>query len=191
MSFFRDQLENYLMGLEIKANRVLDIGGGSNPVKTRVKSWDVKEYKILDNKLEVCKDVPDYNVDMNKPILYNYDMDFDMIFCLEVFEYIFNPIQALDNIYRLLVKGGVAYISFPLLYPIHEPAGHDFLRYTEEGVEKLLKETGFSRWDKVIRYAKPDSQYFLNEFYKIEGMHCRKDNVGSRLHTGYIFKVIK
>ena len=52
MSFYRNQLEDWLKEIDVKADRVLDIGGSAYPVTKRVKSWEVKEYKILDNNNE-------------------------------------------------------------------------------------------------------------------------------------------
>jgi len=68
MSHYRNQLEEYLKTLDIKADRVLDVGGASNPVKSRVSSWNVKEYKIVDNGLEDGD--YDYEIELNGHI-YN------------------------------------------------------------------------------------------------------------------------
>jgi hypothetical protein len=48
MSFYRDQLENYLKTIDVKAETVFDVGGKEKPVKGRTKSWTVKNYEILD-----------------------------------------------------------------------------------------------------------------------------------------------
>ena len=115
MSYFRNQLEDWLKTIDVKADRVLDVGGGANPVKGRTKSWDVKEYKILDNGLEKMKQWPDIVADINnrgeiidrhqKSIVEKQKLvldKFDQVFCLEVMEYIYNPLEALRNIKRLL-----------------------------------------------------------------------------------------
>ena len=64
MSNYRDQLESYLKTLDIKADRVLDVGGAALLVKDRVKSWDVEEYKIADNNIEQGES--DFYIDLNK-----------------------------------------------------------------------------------------------------------------------------
>ena len=146
-SFTRIQLEDYLKTIDVKANRVLDVGGSQNSIKGRTKSWDVKEYKILD--LETpheCKQKPDIVGDLNKVALgrdyyinlYEY---FDTAFCLEVSEYWWNPFIALDNIKWLLKKDGILYLSTHFLYPVHNPVVDDYLRYTPRGITKLLEET--------------------------------------------------
>src|SRR5579862_8282621 len=57
-SFFRQQLNAWLGMIDVSAQIVLDAGGGANPVKDKVQSWDVKEYIILDNALERQKTLP-------------------------------------------------------------------------------------------------------------------------------------
>jgi SAM-dependent methyltransferase len=88
---------------------------------------------------------------------------FDVAFCIEVSEYWWNPIQALKNIATVLKPGGILYISFHFIYPRHYPLGRDYLRYTPEGVEKLLIETGFKIIDHLPRVSN-------ESFYGVDGM---------------------
>ena len=81
----------------------------------------------------------------------NYRELFDVSFCLEVSEYWYDPMMALKNIAKLLKQGGLLYITFHFLYPIHEPKEQDCLRYTRFGVEKLLKHAGFTIEDVLVR----------------------------------------
>jgi SAM-dependent methyltransferase len=93
-----------------------------------------------------------------------------VVFCLEVFEYIYNPVQALENLVSFLRNGGVAYISFPAIYPVHEPKEIDYLRYTKKGIEKLLANSGFTSWNitpRVSTFGRDSLAYF----YQQEGMH--------------------
>ena len=88
MSRYREVLEEYLKTLNIKADRVLDVGGASNPVKSRVKSWEVDECKIADSGLEDGE--YDIGMDLNTIDIVNLNLlsNFNIIFCLEVMEYI-------------------------------------------------------------------------------------------------------
>lgn len=72
-----------------------------------------------------------------------YKENFDVIFMLEVLEYIWNPYQCFNNINSLLRKDGICYFSVHFLYPVHNPVDQDYMRYTPRGVEKLLEETEF------------------------------------------------
>lgn len=63
-SSYRLELDRWLADLEVKADVVFDIGGSQLPLKGRTKSWDVKEYKILDL-AEPHKDSPKPDVIFN------------------------------------------------------------------------------------------------------------------------------
>lgn len=174
-SYFRQQLESWLKSLDIKADRVLDVGGGSNPVNKRVKRWDVSEYEIMDYEVEEMKVPIQYKYDLNKRLdyaEYKYTDKYDVIFCLEVFEYIWNPMQALINLNFLLKENGVLYISFPFMYPHHDPYGIDYMRYTKWGVQKLLKETGLQNFEIIERYQRGGLK--IQEWFVSEKMHPSK-----------------
>jgi len=172
----RKQLEKWLKTIDVNGI-VLDIGGGTIPIKGRTKSWDVDDYIILD-----IKNNADIVTDINYPI--ELSKKFDNIFCLEVMEYVWNPVTALSNMSRLLKLGGILYISFHFLFPHHDPADKDYLRYTKRGIEKLLVETGFIIEKIVPRETiAPEA---LRTFCNIESKIYR--NAGE---IGYLVKAIK
>ena len=47
-SSYRDELNRWLEQLDVKADRVLDIGGSQKSLKPRVKSWEVGQLRIAD-----------------------------------------------------------------------------------------------------------------------------------------------
>lgn len=168
-SSYRKSLNDWLSQLEVSADRVLDIGGSQEKVKDRVKSWEVKEYLIADLP-NPHKDSPkpdielDLNDGMTPKLNYETDgMDFDLIFCLEVFDYVWNPIYALGLIHIFLSKGGTAWVTFPSVYPLHQPVEDDALRYMPGGIKKLADSVGLeivqmipkrfetNAWDNLIR----------------------------------------
>lgn len=185
MSYFRNQLENWLKTIDVETESVLDVGGSAQSVKDRVKSWKVEKYKILDNGQE-SGEKPDYFQDLNKPFVFEEKVD--MVFCLEVFEYIWNPVEALGNLNDCLEPGGIVYISFPTIYPLHAPQGTDYLRYTKYGIIKLLGETGFTDIEITPRVATAVGQ--LSSFYSQEGMHPLK-GTPDIYDIGYMVKAIK
>jgi SAM-dependent methyltransferase len=190
MSYYRDQLERWLETISISADNVLDIGGAANPVKNRVKSWDVKHYMIADNLLETPKDpsIPVFEYDLNEEGIVD-ETDWDVIFCLEVFEYIYDPVTALDNIQTMLGSEGIAYISFPSIYPVHEPKENDYMRFTRHGIVRLLDTVGFSEWSILPRIATIGKEA-LGQFYSLEGMHpVKHDDV--IYHIGYLVEACK
>lgn len=147
-SYTRNQLENYLKTLEVRG-KVLDVGGSSYPLRSRVRVFAPTEYKILDNGAEESRDnwvEPDYKLDISDELFLRglgLIERFDQMFMLETSEYLSDPIQALFNINAMLKKGGEFYSSWHFIYPFHPPLGKDYFRYTPDCVEMLLKKTGF------------------------------------------------
>ena len=172
MSNTRQQLENWLKTIDVKGT-VLDVGGVAIPVKGRTKSWDVSDYKILDH----------HKADYTKDINYSIKEvpEFDIAFCLEVMEYVWNPTMALCNMHNLLKSGGILYISFHSLFPHHDPEKRDYLRYTKRGIEKLLKETAFQIEEIVPRIT--SNPIALKEFCESESKVYRYRN-----EIGYLVK---
>lgn len=183
-SFYREQLEKWLSRLEIEAEAVLDIGGGQKPVKGRTLAWKVKEYRVLDWDAQFK---PDYFVDINYPV--KLEKKFDIVFCLEVFEYIYDPVAAHKNLWYVLKPKGVAYISYPTFYPLHNPPKIDYLRYTKNAVEKLLGEVGFRSWEITPRIATYGAKALL-DFYSLEQMRPIR-GTPEILDIGYMCKAIK
>jgi len=194
MSIPREQLEKWVGEIDVKADKVLDVGGSQLPIKDRVKSWEVKEYKILD--LETpheCKQKPDYEGDIQVSggiLILDEEMkakEFDVVFCLEVAEYWYNPMCAINMLKGLTKQNGLLYISFPFIYPIHNPEGMDYLRYTRWGSEKLLTEAGFVIEENTPRVNKNAS---IRGYYAMEGMRPCK-TYDNHEETGYLIKARK
>lgn len=174
MSYYRQQLEAWLADLDVMADTVYDIGGAQGNVKDRVKSWEVKNYRVLD--------IPIY--DLNEP--WQTTPEVDIIFCLEVFEYLINPMEAMENISGLLKPGGKAYITAPLVYPVHNEVELDSLRYTETGLTRLANNAGLTVANVWYRR---DKSGLLTAFYAKDGMHPAK-GIQHDI-TGYIMEIIK
>lgn len=199
MSYYRDQMEAWLKTLDIEADMVLDIGGAAKPIDTRVNSWKVKDYFILDNEAEGQLDesrlvLTDYyqgqmKLDLNYGS-WKIDKQFDAIFCLEVFEYIYDPVQAINHIFDLLKPGGKLYITFPFAYPLHNPSDKDFLRYTKSGVLKYLEGVGFKSENIKIK-DRNDKSGLLKRFYFADGMHPARGEQFNHDATGFLVEVTK
>ena len=69
------------------------------------------------------------------------DSSFDVILLTEVIEHLQDTALALTEISRVLRRGGHLLITWPFIYPLHELPG-DYNRYTEYGMERLLKHAG-------------------------------------------------
>ncbi len=191
-SLYREQLEKWLSLIHVDARRVLDVGGGQLPISKRVASWSVKECLILDNDAQYK---PDIFINLNHEVTVFHKetiktLDgYDALFCLEVMEYIYDPVTAHKNLAGFLKKDGVAYISYPTWYPLHNPPGIDYLRYTKNAIEKYLSLSGFKTWEITPRIA-TDGAHHLSSFYSAERMRPMK---GSReiFDVGYMVRAIK
>lgn len=189
-SSYRIELDNWLKQLDVKANRVLDIGGSQLPVKGRTKSWDVGEYLIADlPEPHVNSPKPDIELDLNSNDTGFSSEDYgkyDLIFCLEVFDYIYNPMAAFDEIYAHLSDGGIAWVTFPTVYPTHNPVEDDALRYMEGGIRNLAKDSAL-KIEEMIR-RRPETNAIEN-LWGAERMRAAK---GYDHHfTGWIVRFSK
>jgi SAM-dependent methyltransferase len=65
--------------------------------------------------------------------------NFDIIICTEVLEHTINPFNAVNEIYRILKKGGICYVTTPFNFRIHGPLP-DCWRFSEHGLKSLFKD---------------------------------------------------
>lgn len=182
MSYYRQQLEDWLKTLDVKADVVLDIGGAQNPVKGRTRSWEVKNYEILD--------LPEFDIEDFDERWEKHKSIFkkaDLIFCLEVFEYLLYPSEAMININWLMKNKAKAYITFAFAYPHHNELEKDSLRYTEFGIKRLANSVGL----KVNNiWYRRDKSGLLKFFYATDGMRAAKEYPHHDV-TGFICELTK
>ena len=67
------------------------------------------------------------------------DKSFNSLISLEVFEHLYNPNLASEEIYRVLTNNGKAIISIPFMFRIHGNP-NDFQRLTKDGIQILFKK---------------------------------------------------
>jgi SAM-dependent methyltransferase len=80
-----------------------------------------------------------YTADITKHNTFLPDEKYDYIVCTEVLEHVYQPFQAVEEIHRLLKKGGYLFISVPYNFRIHGPLP-DCWRFTEHGLRALLSD---------------------------------------------------
>ena len=69
------------------------------------------------------------------------DESFNIVLCTEVLEHLHSPEIAINEMERVLIKGGKLILTTRFIFPIHE-APNDYFRYTKYGLRHL-----FSGWD--------------------------------------------
>tara|TARA_S200000501_G_scaffold291189_1_gene276361 strand:+ start:96 stop:782 length:687 start_codon:yes stop_codon:yes gene_type:complete len=115
---------------------VLNVGSGSNTILGS-KFWDLipkKNTNLINLDL-----YPGSNVDVvcdacNMP----FDNEtFDLVVCQALLEHVENPLKIIEEIHRVLKKGGNIYCTVPFLQGYHADP-KDFQRFTLNGMEHLL-----------------------------------------------------
>lgn len=122
---------------------LLDVGCGEMPYKQYIlENSNVSVYHGIDLPSNDIRDtkIADYTWDGTK--LPFDDATYDTILCTEVLEHCFEPDILLQEVYRVLKVGGVAYFTTPFVYPIHE-APFDSQRFTPFGLEYRFKKANF------------------------------------------------
>lgn len=113
----------------LKAGVVLDVGGGSAPYRHLVPHT---QYLTLDVSADRH---PDICCDLHQvPWQSDY---FDTIIATEVLEHLYDPPQALREVFRLLKEGGVCVLSTRFIHPIHG-VPNDYYRFTADGLRHLF-----------------------------------------------------
>ena len=197
MSTSRKQLEDWIKTIEIPSGvKVIDVGGAQKPIKGRTKSWgEAVKYYIADlpnpHQLDGETNKEFYiNADLNKPMDVKWPEEdnkpADIVFCLEVSEYLYDPLTAFKNLAKMLKQDGFLYMSFHFLYPVHEPYHEDYLRYTFHGVLKYLELAGLELADYRMKNAE---NYMPSELFAAEGMKMAKEI--NHDATGWLIKARK
>lgn len=186
-SYYKRQLNDWKASLDVKADTVFDIGGAQDPIKGKTNSWDVQKYEIIDLETPHVETVrPDIVHDMNTVWLGVAKAD--LIFMLGVMDYVINPNVAMDNIRKMLKRGGHAWVEFPFVYPIHNPVDDEGCRYSEGCIRRLAKQAGLNIEEIVYKRPMPGNRY-LEMFYSADGMRAAK-GVDHNV-TGYIVRFSK
>lgn len=135
--FVKDYRNNFrglaLNKIQREAQVILDIGRGARDDQ---KLFENHDYRVLSMDLD---DEPDYQCDAcNMEVIPSNSID--AVLCIAVLEHVYNPFKAIEEIYRVLRKGGYIFGYVPFLYGFHaKPDGYrDYFRYTVQGVAYLL-----------------------------------------------------
>jgi len=128
--------------------KILDFGCGSKPYKTLF--TNATKYIGLDMENEGhSHEKEEVDVYYDGKIIPFENGYFDSVFSSEVFEHVFDIDPILEEINRVLKKGGKILVSLPFAWNEHE-IPNDFGRYTSFGITYLLEKHGF----EIIRLTK-------------------------------------
>lgn len=121
------------------SGRLLDVGCGTMPYRSL---FSVQHYVGLeiDSEQARTRNVADFFYDGTT---FPFESDrFDGVLCNQVLEHVFNPIEFLSEIHRVLKPDGTLILTVPFVWDEHEQP-FDYARYTSFGLSHLLKKAGF------------------------------------------------
>ena len=124
-----------------KCRRILDAGGNEPFAKELSKYqglFERSEYIVFDINAAPAPGVVKGDVH-NLPF---ENESFDAFICKSVLEHVQSPQKVVDELFRVLKKGGKGFLYVPFLFPYHAEKGFykDYWRFSEDGVRELLKE---------------------------------------------------
>lgn len=183
MSKSREQLNDFLREISINKKVVLDIGVQDKPTR-RLTKGDPESYWTTDISHQWN---PDFIFDLNDANFLNKPLEayrkitllddppcptqFDVIFCIEVLEHCWNPVQALQNMVFMLKPGGRIYIATPFINPHHDE--WDMLRFTDEWYQEVLPRFNL-KIVKIRERVATVGRDYLQMFFAKEAMKYSK-----------------
>jgi SAM-dependent methyltransferase len=122
------------------SGRLLDLGCGFVPYYEFYKNL-VSEVICVDWENSLHKnDFLDHFMDLNKPLSLASE-SFDTVLLTDVLEHIYQPVQLLSEVARVLRPSGHVIIGVPFFYGLHEEP-FDFHRYTEFSLRQMSADLG-------------------------------------------------
>ena len=119
--------------------KVLEIGAGHRPRRGSfhppIKNCDDWLYLDLNESRQ-----PDVRATILS--LPFQDSVFDTVVCLEVLEYVSDPTVAVNELARVVSRGGCVLLSAPFIHPVD--ASNDYWRFTQHALKRLVEEAGLS-----------------------------------------------
>jgi SAM-dependent methyltransferase len=125
----RKTLDRLIANLEQNAF-ALNIGAGLTRIAPNIKNLEIQAGLGID----YVGSVESIPID---------DDQVDLVITQEVLEHVADPFRAVSEIKRVLKEGGLAFIQLPFVIGYH-PCPHDYWRFTDEGLEQLVKQAGFA-----------------------------------------------
>jgi len=132
--------------------RILDIGAGSVVEKNR----RAGQFALAEKYARLVQQRGYFGLDVeaganvmfvaDAHYLPMTDESLDAVIMVSVLEHLYDPIRAVNQVARVLKKGGVYFSYAPFYHPYHA-SPHDYFRFTQEGYRYLLRD--FSRVEIV------------------------------------------
>jgi SAM-dependent methyltransferase len=136
-----------------------DLGCGTRPYEDFIGRY-TEQYIGVDWQNTLHEQRMDVVADLNQPLPIP-DAVADTVVCFQTLEHLCEPQLLLKEAWRIMKPDAQIMVTVPFMWHVHEPP-YDFFRYTQYGLEHLMKKAGF-REIKVV----PDSGFWTMIALKI------------------------
>ncbi|MEK7208983.1 MAG: methyltransferase domain-containing protein [Patescibacteria group bacterium] len=160
-SLFRKLTHQSLAALTIDGE-ILDVGGDT---RSTYRGLIQGRHKFTTLNINSAAH-PDINWDIEQSPWPVAERHFDAVLLINVLEHIFNYSSVLQESFRVTKPGGQMVIVVPFIYYFH-PSPHDYFRYSEEALERLLKEIGYVnlKLERLGRGAVSTAYTLIHRFF--------------------------
>lgn len=181
----KNELKEFL--LNHKNNKILDFGCGDARYKKFIE--ENNEYIGVDSKttgFENSKKNADIYWDNQTLPLENES--FDIIICTEVFNQVDDIDNTINELKRVLKKGGKLFITMVFIFGEHD-IPYDFTRFTSFGIKKIFEKKNFKvvEFKKLLKGKNSIIQIIESEFTRYINEKCSKN---LKFFFQFFFKII-
>lgn len=120
-----------------KGKVLLDLGCGPPEARGAVRDIGCSQYVGVDFLTDAR---PDAVTSLDRLCLRGDSVD--SINCLSVLEHVYNPHEAIAEMFRVLRRGGCVRVQVPFLLQYHGYPD-DYFRYTHSAIRRMFEEAGF------------------------------------------------
>ena len=119
-------------------DHVLDIG---KTMREKFNNINCKTIETLD--ANDYGDYPDIIFDLCSENIDFLENKYDKIICIAILEHVYNPFNAVKNLYKMIRPNGVIFGYVPYLYHYHAPKDlqfQDYFRFSKDALSYLFKD---------------------------------------------------
>lgn len=184
-STYKRKIRNYVLATTPHGH-VLDVGGAQNQyfsadsIRGKLYILDLPKPHTHKHRISIKADIQRRTNSMSR-----FSNFFDYVYCIDVAQYWWLPDQAIRNISKLMRKEANLVISFPSLYAWHKPTGKDYLRYSRDAIETLLKASKIDVVEEIPIKMNTVSRMFFLLAQVLNGNRIDYDNA-NRYVIGYV-----
>jgi SAM-dependent methyltransferase len=140
-------IREYISKISFPGLSLLDVGAGSSQFEDLYLSFKKTSIDFADYfGVDII-----HNLEKGLPFKVN---SFDIVASTNTFEHVYTSKELLCECYRVTKKGGMLIGSVPFQLRVHQEP-HDYFRYTNFALEKMIANAGYSRI-KIISLGTPN-----------------------------------